>query len=111
MMIVRNAVRAAVVGLALVATVLVPCLCTALPATTAADHGCCGGEAGLVPVTPDCCACAVTPVSDSGVLSAGPHQPAPVTTVAGVSTGVLPLPASAPASVSHVASSPPPLRV
>jgi hypothetical protein len=108
---VRTAVRAAVVSLALVATVLVPCLCAALPVTTAADHGCCGGEAGLVPAAPDCCACAVTPVSDSSVPSVGPQHATAVTTVGSVPTSALPVPALVPASVTHAASSPPPLRV
>jgi hypothetical protein len=111
MMGVRSAVRAAVVGLAVVATVLVPCLCTAMPVSTTADHGCCGGEAGLVPAAPDCCACAVTPVSDSGVPSVGPQHTASTTTLGGAVTVALPVRALAVAAVTHVASSPPPLRV
>jgi len=111
MMSVRNAVRAAVVGLALVATVLAPCLCAALPVSAAADHGCCRGDAGLVPATPDCCACAVTPVSDSSVVPAGPHHSTVAPTAAGLPTGVLPVRALVRPPVAHVASSPPPLRV
>jgi hypothetical protein len=111
MEVVRSALRTAVVALALVATVLVPCLCVAMPASAPSRHGCCAGETGLLPAAPDCCACAVTPVSDSATAPAGAH---PSLSAAAVSAGPWSSPAPAlPAAsiVEHVPTSPPPLRV
>jgi hypothetical protein len=111
MEVVTSALRTAVVALAVVATVLVPCLCAALPATAPSGHGCCTGETGLLPAAPDCCACAVTPVSGSATASAGAgHSLAPTAVPAGPWPGpVAALPAAP--IVEHVLTSPPPLRV
>jgi len=109
---VRNASSTAIVALAVVATVLVPCLCAVMPAVATADHGCCPDGVGLAPAAPDCCACAITPLSDSAVTAAAAHHSPPATLLTNGPWTVPPsAPAVAPAIVRRIAPSPPPLRV
>jgi len=56
-------VAALLSGLALVATLPVPCAC--LPAVKVQDHGCCAPAAGWSTAVPGCCTAAAEPAPDT----------------------------------------------
>jgi hypothetical protein len=57
-------VAALLSGLALVATLPVPCACLPEPAKVR-DHGCCAPAAGWRTAVPDCCTAAADPAPDT----------------------------------------------
>jgi hypothetical protein len=97
-------VAALLSGLALVATLPVPCACLPEPAKVE-DHGCCAPAAGWRTAVPGCCTAAAEPAPDTPATTPG-VAPAVVPALVAVA-GVMP---SAASSLERAFGSPDLLR-